>query len=101
MPFTIRPTRRFPVPGAFTYNTGPFKGQGTAWNLSCTGRRFSGGLPLYPGATLSLTVTLPNAQRIVVPEAVVRWSRSQEFGIQTVETPKHTQARWINTCDDW
>jgi len=74
MPFTIRPYRCFPVPCVVTYNAGPFQGQGTVWNLSCTGRRFSGDLPLRPGKTLSLTVTLPNAQRIVVPEAVVRWS---------------------------
>jgi hypothetical protein len=63
--------------------------------------RLPSDLPLRPGATLSLTVTLPNEQRIVVPEAVVRWSQGQEFGIETVETPKHTQARLINTCDDW
>ena len=40
MPFSIRPSRRFPVHCA---------------------------------------VTLPNEQRIVVPEVVVRWSRRQEF----------------------
>jgi hypothetical protein len=101
MPFTIRPYRRFSVPCAVTYNAGLFKGQRTVWNLSCTGRRFSGDLPLRPGATLSLTVTLPNAPRIIVPEAVVRWSRGQECGIETDETPKHRQARLINTCDDW
>ena len=74
MPFTIRPSRRFPVPCAVTYNTGPFQCQGTVWNRSCTSRLFSGDLLLRPGATLSLTVTLPNARRIVVPQAVVRWS---------------------------
>ncbi len=101
MPFSIRPFRRFPVHCAVTYNAGPFQCQGTVWNLSCTGRRFSGDLPLRPGATLSLTVTLPNEQQIVVPEAAVWWSRGQEFGIETGETPKHRQARLINTCDDW
>jgi len=29
------------------------------------------------GETLSLTVTLPNEQRIEIPEAVVLWSRGQ------------------------
>ena len=74
MPLIIRPSRGFPVPCAVTYNAGPFQGQGTMKNLSCTGRRFSGDLPLRPAATLALTITLPNARRIVVPEAVVRWS---------------------------
>jgi len=81
---------------AVTYHAGPFHGQGTVWNLSCTGWRLSGDLPMRPGEALSLTVTLPNKQRIVVPDAVVRWSRGQEFGIEMVETPKHTQARLIH-----
>jgi len=29
---------------------------------------------MRPGKSLSLTVTLPNAQRIVAPETGVRWS---------------------------
>ena len=36
MPFSIRPSRRFPVQCAVTYNAGPFQGQGTVWNLSKT-----------------------------------------------------------------
>jgi len=77
MPFSIRPYRRFPVHCSVTYNAGPFQGQGTIWNLSYTWWRLSGNLPMRPGETLSLTVTLPNAQRTEVPEAVVRWSRGQ------------------------
>jgi hypothetical protein len=42
MPFLIRPSRRFPVQCSATYNAGPFQGQGTIWNLSCTGWRLSG-----------------------------------------------------------
>jgi len=41
MPFLIRPHRRFPVLIAVTYNAGPFQGQGTIWNLSCSGWRLS------------------------------------------------------------
>jgi len=96
MSFVLRPFRRFSVQCAVTYHAGPFHGQGTVWNLSCTGWRLSGDLPMRPGEALSLTVTLPNEQRIVVPDAVVRWSRGQEFGIEMVETPKHTQARLIH-----
>jgi len=36
MPFKIRPYRRFPVQYLLTYNAGPFQGQGTVWDLSCT-----------------------------------------------------------------
>ena len=45
------------------------------------------------GELLSLTVTLPNEQRIEIPETVVRWSRGQEFAVETVKIEQHTQAR--------
>ena len=93
MPVTLRPYRRFPVQCAVTYNAGPFQGQGTVWNLSSTGWRLSGDLPMRPGEILSLTVTLPNKQRIVVPEAVVRWSRGQEFAVENMLIESHAQAR--------
>jgi hypothetical protein len=46
-----------------------------------------------PGETLSLTVTLPNEQRIEIPEAVVRWSRGQEFAVENLAIKPHTHAR--------
>ncbi len=93
MSFSIRPFRRFPVHCSVSYNAGPFQGQGTVWNLSCTGWRLSGDLPMRPGEALSLTVTLPNEQRIDVPVAVVRWSRGQEFAVENLVIETHTHAR--------
>jgi len=93
MPFRIRPYRHSPVQCAVTYNAGLFQGQGTVRNLSCTGWRLSGDLPIPPGETLSLTVTLPNEQHIAVPEAVVRWSRGQECAVENVAIEPHTRTR--------
>ncbi|MEO5630691.1 MAG: PilZ domain-containing protein [Nitrospiraceae bacterium] len=93
MPFSIRPFRRFPVQCAVTYNAGPFQGQGIVWNLACTGWRLSGDLPMRPGESLSLTVTLPNEQRIEVPKAVVRWSPGQEFAVENMLIAPHAHAR--------
>ena len=93
MPFTLRPFHRFPVHCAVTYHAGPFQGQGTIWNLSCTGWRLSGDLPMRPGETISLTVTLPNDQRIEIPEAVVRRSRGQEFALENLAIGPHPRAR--------
>ena len=93
MPFSIRPFRRFPVCCTVTYHAGLFEGQGIVWNLSVNGWRLSGDLPMRPGEPLSLTITLPNEQRIEIPEAVVRWSRGQEFAVETVGIEPHTQAR--------
>jgi hypothetical protein len=64
MPFSIRLFRRFHVQCSVTYNAGPFQGQGTIWNLSCIAWRLSSALPMRPVETLSLTVTLPNKQRL-------------------------------------
>ena len=93
MPFSIHPFRRFPVKCSVTYNAGPFQGQGTVWNLSCSGWRLSGDLPMRSGEPLSLTVTLPNVQRIEIPEAVVRLSRDQEFAVENVKIEPHAEAR--------
>jgi len=92
MPFTIRSYRLFPVQCAVTYNAGPFHGQGTVWNLSYTGWRIAGNLPMRPGEILSLTITLPNEQRIEIPQAVVRWSMGQEFAVVNVVIEPHTHA---------
>ncbi|HEV8329359.1 MAG TPA: PilZ domain-containing protein [Nitrospiraceae bacterium] len=99
MPFSICPYRRFPLQRPVTYNTGPFQGQGTVWILSWTGCRLSGDLPMRPWESLSLTVTLPNEQRIVAPGAVVRCSRcsqGQEFAVKHLALETHTQARLQN-----
>jgi hypothetical protein len=48
---------------------------------------------MRPGETLSLTVTLPNERRIELPEAVVRWSRGQEFAVEKAVVERHTYAR--------
>lgn len=93
MSFTIRPNHRFPVPCSITYNAGPFQGQGTMWNLSRSGWRLSGDLPMRPGETLSLTITLPNQQRILILQAIVRWSWGQEFAVENPSIEPHTVAR--------
>lgn len=93
MPFTVRPYRRFSVDCSVIYNAGPFLGQGTVGNLSFSGRRLSGDLPMKPGEALSLTVTLPNEQRMKVSEAVVQWSRGQEFAIENLVIEPHAYAR--------
>lgn len=45
------------------------------------------------GETLSLTVLRPNEQRIEVPEAVVRWSKGQEFAVEHLTIKPHTRTR--------
>lgn len=93
MPFVLRPYRRFPVRCFVTYTSGPFTGVGTIWNMSMTGWRLSGDLPMIVGENCSLTVSLPNEQNIFVPHARVRWARPNEYGIETQALDRHTRAR--------
>lgn len=51
---------------------------------------------MRPGEMLSLTVTLPNEQRILIPQAVVRWSRGQEFAVENLAIEPHTHARLLH-----
>jgi hypothetical protein len=46
MPFEIRPYRRFSICCPVTFIVGRFQGHGTVWNVSRSGWRFSGNLPL-------------------------------------------------------
>ena len=92
MTYALRPFRRVPLHCSVTYNAGPSQGPGIVWNLSRSGWGLSGNLLIQPGESLSLTVTLLNAQRIEVPEAVVQWSRGQEFAVEDVVIVPHTHA---------
>ena len=57
------------------------------------GWRLSGDLPMRPGETLSRNVTLPNEQRIEIPESVVRWSRGQDFAVENLAIKPYTRVR--------
>ena len=93
MPFSIRPFRGSPVQCSVTYHAGLFQGQGTIWNLSLSGWKLSGDVPLQVGQTCSLTVNLPNQSSIFVATAIVRWVRGQEYGVETLVVENQTQSR--------
>src|SRR5262245_36012514 len=82
--FRDRSYRRFPVccPGA--YHTGLSEGSGTVRNISLSGWRLSGDVPMRVGQTCSLSVTLSDPKRVFVVAGTVRWVRGQECGIETL-----------------
>ena len=92
MPLTIRPYRRLPLCFPVTHHAGVSQGEGTIWNVSRNGWPFSGNLPLRVGQPVPMTVTLPYEQRIQIPEAIVRWSRGQEFAVENLAVKPHTRA---------
>jgi len=84
MPFTVRPYRRFPVHCPMISQTSLFDGNGTVWNLTLTGWRLSGNLPLRVGEVCSLTVNLSIDQMFYVAAGIVRWVRGEEYGVETL-----------------
>ena len=87
MPFSIGP---FPVCWPVTYHAGLCEDHGIVWNLSVSGWRLSGDVPLRVGQTCPLTVNLPNQPSIVVAAVIVRWVRGQEYGLETLVVEKQT-----------
>ena len=93
MPISIRPFRRFSVQCSVTCYAGRFQRQDAVRNISPAGSRLSGDLPMRTEEILSLTVSLLNEQCIRVAQAVVWWSRGQEFAVENVMVERHTHAR--------
>lgn len=94
MPFVLRPYRRFPVVSQVAYEHWLRDGEGIVWNLSSTGWRLSGNLPLERGDICTLTVLLPTNKSITVAAAIVRWvRRGEEFGLETLVMSGRAQAQ--------
>ena len=78
--FLLLPPRRFPVCCPVTYQCGDFEGHGTVWNLSLTGWRISGNLPLLIENVCSVTMTMPNEKMRYALDAAVHWvQRGEEY----------------------
>src|SRR5262245_14839437 len=95
MAFALRHYRRFPVTCPVAYHIGLWKGHGTLLNVSHSGFRFSGHLPLRAGQTCALIMSLPQAPGVFVPAGIVkvRWVRANEYGVETLVGEK--------TAEDW
>lgn len=92
MPFVLRPYRRFPVTCPVIYEHWFREGQGIVWNLSPTGWRMSGTLPLQCGDVCSLNVMLPGNKPVSVVAGIVRWVRGEDYGIETLVMNRKAQA---------
>ncbi len=79
----VRSASRFPVACPLYFLSDHILGKGTATELSPGGWRVEGDHRVATGMTLELRVCLPDQERPVhVEQAVVRWCRDLEFGLQ-------------------
>ena len=98
MAFSIRPDRRFPICFPVAYYAGLLKGHGMIWNMSVSGWRLSGDVPLQVGQSCPFTITVPNEPQIFVAAVIVRWVRGLEYGVETLVIEKQTHSRlahWV------
>jgi len=93
MPFMIRSYHRLPAGYPVTYERLFEEGQGTVWDLSPTGLRLSGTLPLTVGDVCSLKVTLPTNRGVSILAGIVRWVRGEDYGVQTVVMEERAQVQ--------
>lgn len=91
MPFVIRQYHRLSAGYPVTYERLFEDGQGTVWDLSPTGLRFSGTLPLEVGDVCSLRVKLPANRGVSILAGIVRWVRGDDYGVQTVVMEERAQ----------
>lgn len=92
--YHIRSYRRFPVQCRIYYSNDQGHGTGTVWNMSVNGWRVDGTLAVRPGMSFTLCVVLPNdGPTMFVDRATVRWSRGQEFGVETSAMREEEQRR--------
>ncbi len=90
----IRSASRFPVACPLYFLSDHFLGKGTATDLSPGGWRVEGDHQVATGQTLVLRVCLPDQERPVdVEQAVVRWCRDLEFGLQVQKIGPGEQGR--------
>ena len=93
MPYVFRPHRRFPIFSPARYEIQHGKGYGTITNLSSSGWRLHGNLPVKPGDVYSMKVRLTAGNWVSVSAGIVRWVRGDECGIETLVMNDESQAQ--------
>lgn len=86
MPNRTNPMRRhsrFPVSWPLLYGNDAFLAEGTVLDLTTRGWRVAGSMPVIPGMTLTLQVSVPERSTpLRVHRATVLWVHDQEFAIE-------------------
>ena len=94
---TIRNQPRFAVRWAVFYQSDELLGQGTLLDVSLTGGKMAGTMPVEVGSPIELFVYPPHKhQEIHIQEAVVTWVKGETFGLQFKQLKQNDQ-RWLSS----
>ncbi len=90
-----RQSPRFPVHCPIAYAGGNVAGVGIVSNLSTGGCKIGSSTHVDTGANLELRIYITGAPEfpMKVDQAVVRWAKEQEFGLEFISTWPEEQAR--------
>ncbi len=90
-----RQSPRFPVHCPIAYAGGNVAGVGIVSNLSTGGCKIGSSTQVDTGANLELRIYITGAPEfpMKVDQAVVRWAKDQEFGLEFISTWPEEQAR--------
>jgi hypothetical protein len=97
-----RQVRRFSVQFRSSFTSlNIVDGEGTVVDLSLRGCRIDSPTPVQPGTSLQLRVQISGDEPVLtVQEAVVRWSRGPQFGLEFVTLAPEEWARIQHTVTD-
>ncbi len=81
-PYTVRKEERFRESVPVQYHGEKITGEGFVYNLSLSGGRIVGNVPVSEGQSLVLRFSLPGEiEPFQFHQATVRWVRGLEFGV--------------------
>ena len=93
--YPMRRHSRFPVSWPLLYGNDAFLAEGTVLDLTAWGWRVAGSMPVVPGMTLTLQVSVPERSTpLRVHRATVLWVQDHEFAIEAQEMAPIDQA-WV------
>ncbi len=93
--YPMRRHSRFPVSWPLLYGNDAFLAEGTVLDLTAWGWRVAGSMPVIPGMTLTLQVSVPERSTpLRVNRATVLWVQDHEFAIEAHEMAPIDQA-WV------
>ena len=94
-PFTMRKEQRFRESVPVQYRGEGINGHGFVHDLSLSGGRIVGNVPVSVGLSLVLRLSLPgDAEPFQFDQVTVRWVRGLEFGVDLGTLPQDVAERF-------
>jgi hypothetical protein len=94
-PFIARKEERFRESVPVQYQGERISGEGFIYDLSLSGGRIVGNVPVSVGQSLVLRFSLPGeAEPFTLEGATVRWARAVEFGVELGPLPPDVTERF-------